>query len=162
VSISVGLGELANHSPDHSPRRAAEPYRRAIVGIYARLVATARAFGQAVLPRHSVLEAQPYGEAAELRSDLDIIYRSLHANGSALLARGRLRALRRAVDVFGFHLASVDLRQNSDVHERVVAELVKTATGIDYLAMSEASRVAFLLPELTTARPFGSPFLDYS
>ena len=123
VSISAQLQDLVGRSPDDSPRRAAEPYRRAIVGIYARLVATARGFGHEVLPRHAVAEAQPYASAAELRADLDVLYRSLHANGSALLARGRLRDLRRAVEVFGFHLASVDLRQNSDVHERVLAEL---------------------------------------
>ena len=162
VSISAGLAELANRSPDQSPRRAAEPYRRAIVGIYARLAATAREFGQAVLPRRAVAQAQPYRDPAELSSDLDVIHRSLHANGSALLARGRLRALRRAVDVFGFHLASIDLRQNSEVHERVVAELVKTATGIDYLVKSEPARMAFLLLELATARPLASPFLAYS
>src|SRR4051795_1280826 len=90
-------------------RPRAAPYRQAVVGIYARLVATARGLGQVVLPRHAVTQAQPYGQAAELRADLDVLYRSLFANGSALIARGRLRALRRAVEVFGFHLASVDL-----------------------------------------------------
>src|SRR5207245_139345 len=110
-------------------RRSTTPTCRRSIAWAAGSVATARAFGQTVLPRHAVIEAQPYGSAAELRADLDVIYRSLHANGSALLARGRLRSLRRAVEVFGFHLASVDLRQNSDVHERVVAELGETATG---------------------------------
>src|SRR5262249_42535647 len=138
VSISAQLQELADRSPDNSPRRAAEPYRRAVVGIYARLVATARAFGQTVLPRHAVIAAQPYAHASELRADLDVLYRSLHANGSALLARGRLRTLRRAVEVFGFHLASVDLRQNSDVHERVVADLTAAGAGVDYRTMDEA------------------------
>jgi phosphoenolpyruvate carboxylase len=162
VSISAQLQELADRSPDSSPRRAAEPYRRAIVGLYARLVATARAFGQTVLPPRQVSEAEPYTDSADLRADLDVLYRSLHANGSALLARGRLRDLRRAVDLFGFHLATVDLRQNSDVHERVVAELVQTASGINYLGKSEEARVAFLLLELATARPLSSPFFKYS
>jgi phosphoenolpyruvate carboxylase len=143
-------------------RRAAEPYRRAIVGIYARLFATARALGQSASPRRAVIEAEPYLAAAELRADLDVLFRSLDANGAALLARGRLRTLRRAVDVFGFHLASVDLRQNSDVHECTLAELIKTASGVDYLTMNEEARVAFLLQELSTARPLVSPFLTYS
>src|SRR5204863_9438205 len=108
---------------------------------------------QAVLPRHPVIEAEPYADAAEFRFDLDVIYRSLHTNGSALLARGRLRLLRRAVDVFGFHLASVDLRQNSDVHERVVAELINRVTGIDYATKTEPDRVTLLLAELATPRP---------
>ena len=104
----------------------------------------------------------PMRAAAELRADLDVLYRSLLANGSALLARGRLRALRRAVEVFGFHLASVDLRQNSDVHERVLAELFASGTGVDYAQMPEQARTALLLAELATARPLMSPFVTYS
>ena len=76
VSISAQLQELVGRSPDASPRRAAEPYRQAVVGIYARLVATARGLGQVVLPRHAVTQAQPYAAAAELRADLDVLYRS--------------------------------------------------------------------------------------
>ena len=162
VSISAQLQELVGRSPDASPRRAAEPYRQAVVGIYARLVATARGLGQEVLPRHAVTQAQPYAAASELRADLDVLYRSLFANGSALIARGRLRALRRAVEVFGFHLASVDLRQNSDVHERVLAELFASGTGVDYAQMPEQSRTALLLAELATARLLVSPFVTYS
>ena len=162
VSISTQLKELVERSPDDSPRRAAEPYRRAIVGFYARLVATARGFGQEVLPRHAVTQSSPYADAAELRADLDILYRSLHANGSAMLARGRLRALRRAVEVFGFHLAGVDLRQNSDVHERVLTELLHATAGGDYAQMSEEARTVLLVKELATARPLISPFVAYS
>ena len=162
IGVSDDLQELADRSPDTSPRRAAEPYRRAITGIYARLVATASAVGDSVVARPALGPAEPYAAAVELGSDLDVMSRSLHANGSALIARGRLRSLRRAVAVFGFHLASVDLRQNSDVHERVVTELVNTATGINYSAKEENGRVAFLLLELATARPLSSPHLTYS
>ena len=91
-----------------------------------------------------------------------MLYRSLFANGSALIARGRLRALRRAVEVFGFHLASVDLRQNSDVHERVLAELFASGTGADYAQMPEQARTGLLLAELATARLLVSPFVTYS
>src|SRR3982075_69077 len=162
VSISAQLQELVGRLPDDSPRRAAEPYRQAVVGIYARLVATARGLGQVVLPRHAVTQAQPYAQAAELRADLDVLYRSLFANGSALIARGRLRALRRAVEVFGFHLASVDLRQNSQVHERTLAELFQTGAGADYARLPEQARTDLLLAELATARPLISPFVTYS
>jgi phosphoenolpyruvate carboxylase len=162
VSISKQLQELVDRSPDTSRRRAAEPYRRAIVGIYARLVATARDFDQDVLLRHAVTRATPYAAACELRADLDVLYRSLHANGSALLARGRLRALRRAVDVFGFHLASLDLRQNADVHEQTLSDLFRAGAGIDYAGMSEQERTALLLTELAHARPLVSPFVTYA
>ena len=162
VSVSALLEDLVRRNPDESPRRASEPYRQAIVGIYARVVAAARELGHEVLPRHLVAEAKPYASAAELRADLDVLNRSLFANGSALIARGRLRMLRRAVEVFGFHLASVDLRQNSDVHERVMAELFQTGTGADYLSMPEPARNALLQAELVTARPLISPFVTYS
>ncbi|OYX10713.1 MAG: phosphoenolpyruvate carboxylase, partial [Rhizobiales bacterium 32-66-8] len=84
-------------------------------------------------------------------------------NGSRILARGRLRHLRRAADCFGFHLASLDLRQNSEVHERTVGELLEAITpGTDYGALPEEQRIALLSGELSNARPLASPFLAYS
>ncbi len=163
VGVSQELQELAERSPDRSARRQDEPYRRAISGIYARLAATAWKVGQFEVPRHAVGEAPPYTDAAELRADLDILYRSLAANGSASLARGRLRNFRRAVDVFGFHLAGIDLRQNADVHARTVAELFETTCpGTGYGELAEDARIALLMQELKTARPLSSPFVTYS
>jgi phosphoenolpyruvate carboxylase len=113
-------------------------------------------------PHPPVAQAAAYATAAELKADLDTIDQSLTQNGSAALARGRLRALRRAVDVFGFHLASLDLRQNSDVHERVMAELVEAAgLGVDYRTLDEAGRVELLTRELSNMRPLASPHLSY-
>ena len=101
--------------------------------------------------------------SAEFKADLDVLHRSLIANNSGVIARGRLRLLRRAVDCFGFHLARLDIRQNSAVHERTVAELLDAATpGMSYLALSEEARVALLSSELRNARPLTSPFVKYS
>ena len=95
--------------------------------------------------------------------DLGVIFESLVGSGSAELANGRLRLLWRAVDVFGFHLASVDLRQNSDVHKRVVPDLYKTAgVQTDYLALDEAARVKLLATEIASPRPLSSIHLTYS
>ncbi|ATE59022.1 phosphoenolpyruvate carboxylase [Thauera sinica] len=163
VSASDALLALAERSPDQSPHRSDEPYRRAISGIYARLAATYQALLGHAPVRHAIAEAEPYPGAGALSEDLDILHRSLVANGSAALARGRLRHLRRAVKVFGFHLAPVDLRQNSDVHERVVAELLEVARpGTGYRERDEAGRCALLLDELATARPLASPHVKYS
>ncbi|MDI3515917.1 MAG: phosphoenolpyruvate carboxylase [Rhodocyclaceae bacterium] len=163
VSASDALLALAEASPDSSPHRSDEPYRRAISGIYARLAATHRALLGHAPARHAVAEATPYPDAAALAADLDVLHRSLVANGSAALARGRLRHLRRAVKVFGFHLAPIDLRQNSDVHERVVAELLEVARpGSAYSSLDEDARCALLLEELATARPLASPHVPYS
>ena len=163
ADISPELAELARNSPDRNPHRDDEPYRRAIAGLYARLAATARELDDLEAPRHAVAEAAPYGNAAEFAADLDVLHRSLVASGSALLARGRLRRLRRAVSVFGFHLAPLDLRQNSDVHERTVHELFEAARpGTDYAGRSEDGRIALLLAELATPRLLASPFVAYS
>jgi phosphoenolpyruvate carboxylase len=163
VEVSPSLAELAARSPDRSAYRRHEPYRRAITGIYARLAATARGLDYGEPLQAPVGSAPPYADSAELLADLTIVANSLVANGSALLARGRLRDLRRAIDVFGFHLAAIDLRQNSDVHERVVGELLEaTQPGANYLGLGEDQRVRLLLAELATARPLASPFVTYS
>ena len=163
AQVSPELRALAECSPDTSPHRRDEPYRRALTGVYARVAATTRALDQYEPVRHAVGDAPPYASPAEFGADLDVIHRSLQANGSALLARGRLRRLRRAVGVFGFHLAALDLRQNSDVHERVVAELfTATRPDLNYQSMDEAGRVRLLVEELATARLLGSPYVEYS
>jgi phosphoenolpyruvate carboxylase len=159
VRVSSALSELSARSPDSSPQREDEPYRRALIGIYARLAATARALGgKAAAPDGP----PPYDSAAALRGDLDILHESLAAHGAAALARGRLRRLRRAADLFGFHLASLDLRQNSDVHERAVAELVAVARRTDYRSLDEAGRVALLAGELATPQLLATPHVAYS
>ena len=90
----------------------------------------------------------------ELLADLDAVDASLRANGSAVVADDRLARLREAVRVFGFHLSGLDLRQNSDVHEEVVAELLAWAgVHADYTSLSEPERVEVLAAELATRRP---------
>ncbi len=163
VSVSDEVRKLAEASPDRSAHREREPYRRAITGIYARLAATARALGHGEVPRHALGDAPAYARPADLLKDLVAIRHSLRANGSGALTRGRLRRLCRAVDVFGFHLAGLDMRQNSDVHERTVAELFEAAQpGYGYINLSEEKRVEALLAELRTVRPLASPHVGYS
>jgi phosphoenolpyruvate carboxylase len=84
------------------------------------------------------------------------------ARRSTPLAAIRLRPLQRALGVFGFHLAALDLRQNADVHEVVVADLL-ASVGVEskYLALDEPARVALLQRELATPRPLVSPHLVY-
>jgi phosphoenolpyruvate carboxylase len=152
VKVTDELAALADAC--HEPARADEPYRRALRVIHGRLTATA----QQILddqPEHELylgLEAYPTPE--ELLADLDVVDGSLRANGSAVLAGDRLARLREAVRTFGFHLSGLDLRQNSDVHEEVVAELLAWA-GVhsDYRSLTEPDRVELLVTELGTRRP---------
>ncbi|HTV89964.1 MAG TPA: phosphoenolpyruvate carboxylase [Stellaceae bacterium] len=163
VGALPALDELAARSPDRSANRESEPYRRAITGIYGRLAATARELDHLEAPRHPVGDAAPYRDSGEFLADLSAIDESLVANNLAALAAGRLKDLRRAVDVFGFHLAALDLRQNSDVHERTVGEMLGLVQpGLSYANLDESGRVRLLLSELGTARPLSSPYFTYS
>ncbi len=115
-------------------------------------------------PRPPSVEAEPYLRADQFRADLVAIAHSLGMAGGGLLATGgALGRLIRAVETCGFHLATLDLRQNSDVHARVVADLLKVA-GVeqDYLALDEPSREALLRRELASERPLASPFVTYA
>jgi phosphoenolpyruvate carboxylase len=157
------LAALADRSPDHSPHRADEPYRRALTGIYARLAATTQALDHVESARHAVGDAAPYAVAGDFVADLEALAAALSDAGAGRLAGRRLRRLIVAAKVFGFHLAPVDLRQNSDVHERVVAELLAAAGRCaDYLALSEDERIALLAEEIAAPRPLYSPYLAYS
>src|SRR5258706_1047032 len=162
AGVSDEVRALAERSPDTSPHRSGEPYRLAVSGIYARLTATALRLDVETI-RQPVGAAAPYASANELKADLDILHRSLIANNSGVIARGRLRLLRRAVDCFGFHLANLDMRQNSAVHERTVAELIDAAMpGMSYMALNEEARISLLANELRNARPLASAFVKYS
>jgi phosphoenolpyruvate carboxylase len=162
ADISEELRALAERSPDTSPHRSGEPYRLAVSGIYARLAATAERL-EVEITRRPVGQGAPYESAKEFQADLDVLHRSLISNNARVIARGRLRLLRRAVDCFGFHLARLDIRQNSAVHERTIAELMDAANpGMSYLALSEEARVAVLASELRSTRSLVSQFIKYS
>lgn len=162
VDVSAELLALAARSPDHSEHRADEPYRRALIGVYARLAATCRELTGEDAGRHAVSPAPAYTSPEDLRADIQIVTDSLAAHHGEALADARLTSLARAIDVFGFHLASIDLRQVSDVHEATVAELLKVA-GVEgaYAALSEADKRALLLRELQQPRLLTLPFHTY-
>ncbi|NML61754.1 phosphoenolpyruvate carboxylase [Massilia sp. RP-1-19] len=163
VKVSPELQALADSSTDVSPHRGDEPYRRALIGMYARLAASARELGAAHVLRKEVGNAAPYADAAEFAANLGVLADSLRANHGELLIAPRLARLQRAAAIFGFHLASLDMRQTSDVHERVLAELFDSA-GIegDYAALDEARKVQLLLAELDQPRLLYSPYTDYT
>ncbi len=127
---------MADRAEVEDPHRKDEPYRCAVIGIYSRLAVTRQKLTSKSPRRRVQSSAEPYGAAEELQADLETIEKSLLANKGEALIEPRLRPLRRAVEVFGFHLASVDLRQNSDVHEEVIAELLATARIVQRLSRS--------------------------
>ena len=170
TGASDALKELATASPDQSPHRVDEPYRRALIGIYTRLAASARVrLGEGAVPLRSAgrgaapVRAQPYADSDAFVHDLHVLIDSLAQHHGASLASPRLSPLARAAEVFGFHLASIDLRQSSDIHEAVIAELLKHAgVEADYAGLSEADKLRVLLAELAQPRLLRSPYLEYS
>jgi phosphoenolpyruvate carboxylase len=163
VETTPELEQLAEQSPDTSEHRRDEPYRRALTGIYARLAATSRLLDHHVPDRRAIAEAPPYRDSAEFAQDLAVLADSLAANGSERVARGRLRGLHRAAVIFGFHLAPLDMRQHSGVHEQVVAELFALGARREgYASLPEVERRAWLLEELRLPRLLRSPYLAYS
>jgi phosphoenolpyruvate carboxylase len=125
-----------------------EPWREKLWYVGARLRAT--------LERAE----SSYVDAAGHQRDLWLLERSLVTSGYGRLALGHLRDSRRRADVFGFHLASLDLRQHSSVHERAVGELLE-ATGLvrarGYPAMDEARRCRVLNELLTRPESLAPP-----
>jgi phosphoenolpyruvate carboxylase len=162
VGVSSEMRALAERSPDRNPHRADEPYRRALTGIYARLAATLHALTGTEALRHAVVSQDPYRRADDFLADLLVIEASLRSHHAQALVAPRLAPLIRAVQVFGFHLATVDLRQSSDRHEAVVAELLKMARiEPDYAALDEAARRGLLVRLLCDARPLRVPTAAY-
>ena len=163
VSCDPAMQALAERSPDTNAHRMDEPYRRALTGMYARLAATLKDLTGGDAARHAVAPQNPYRQADELLADLRTIATSLKAHHGAALVTQRLAPLIRAVEVFGFHLATVDLRQSSDQHETVVAELLAQARlAPDYTALDEPAKRTLLLRQLCDARPLRVPGAAYT
>ena len=163
AGVTPEMQALADASPDRNPHREDEPYRRALIGIYARLAATLHALTGTEALRHAVSAQNPYPGPEAFLADLQVIARSLASHHAQALVAPRLKPLMRAVQVFGFHLATLDLRQSSDQHEAVVAELLATARlEPAYSALDEAARQALLLKLLNDARPLRVHGADYS
>jgi phosphoenolpyruvate carboxylase len=154
VDVSPDMRKLAESSPDTNEHRKDEPYRRALTGVYARLAATLKSLTGGEAARHAVAPQNPYANSGDFLADLRTIEQSLRANHGEALVAQRLHPLIRAVDVFGFHLATVDLRQSSDKHEQVVAELLAAARiESAYASLQESAKRALLMSLLNDARP---------
>ena len=154
AGVTPAMQALADASPDRNPHREDEPYRRALIGIYARLAATLLDLTGTEALRHAVPPQNPYTNPAQFLADLGVIEASLRSHHAQALVAPRLAPLMRAVQVFGFHLATVDLRQSSDKHEAVLAELLQISRlHVDYAGLDEAAKRTLLLGLLNDARP---------
>ena len=163
VACTPEMQALAESSPDQNVHRMDEPYRRALTGVYARLAATLQELTGTEAARHAVAPQNPYRVAEDFAAQLRTIEASLNANHAHALVAQRLHPLIRAVEVFGFHLATVDLRQSSDKHEEVVAELLATARiAPNYQSLDETAKRTLLMQLLCDARALTVQGADYS
>jgi phosphoenolpyruvate carboxylase len=163
AGVSAPLLALAEAGGDRSPHRDDEPYRRALIGIYARLAATYTNITGKLALRMADGTGEPYATPHAFKNDLAVIESSLCDNGAGDIAQGRLGRLITAIEVFGFHFAQMELRQNSDVHERTIAELLLKAGQVDdYLGLDEAGRIAILRDELASPRLLRTHLATYS
>lgn len=163
VTVSDEVLELAKQSYDQSPHRQDEPYRLALNGIYARLAQTATKLTGQVLEESPDEHAQPYASAEEMLADLGLITASLKKMQGEALIYPRLGKLIKAIESFGFHLATIDIRQSSDVHEAVIKELfLKAGYDFNYVELDEEEKIKTLLDELKQPRLLFSPFQQYS
>ncbi len=149
-------------------RPVAEPPQRALPARHLRhLCAPCRDrldAGSAARPRtRRSARRHPIADVGELIADLAVLHRSLVANGSTTLARGRLKTLRRAVDVFGFHLAGLDCARTPTCTSAPSASCWRSRAPAPAMPRSpRIERVALLLTEIATTRPLTSPFVSYS
>ncbi|GAC68767.1 phosphoenolpyruvate carboxylase [Gordonia soli] len=160
----IGSSEslLALAETDSDDPGADEPFRVALRHVRARLAATAaHMFTPEALSaddRRLGDGKAAYDDAADLLADLDIIDAELRSNRDESIADDRLLRLREGVRTFGFHLSGLDMRQNSEMHEEVIGELLAWA-GVhpDYASLDEDQRVAILSAELQARRPLTRP-----
>ncbi|OYX72685.1 MAG: phosphoenolpyruvate carboxylase [Caulobacter sp. 32-67-35] len=161
--VSDELMALAGQAKDPSVHRIDEPYRLALELVFDRLTAVSQKLtGQPVAYANGATDVEPYAHPDGFVADLSIVIDSLARNGGERLVGTSLRTLVEVAKACGFHLMSLDLRQNADVHERTLHELFQRAgTGVRYLELPEEDRCKVLIEELSHQRPLVSPFTAY-
>ncbi|MCL6549076.1 MAG: phosphoenolpyruvate carboxylase, partial [Alicyclobacillus sp.] len=141
---------------DSLEEEADEPYRAKVNQIRKRLDGTRRRYHGEPDPGDS------YGGPDELLADLQLMDQSLREHRGEDIADIKLRPLIRQVELFGFHMATLDIRQHSGVHEEAVDELFRLARLGPYASLGEDEKVAALTALLDDPRPLASPYADLS
>ncbi len=163
-SLAADLEKAPPNDRARLDRFSLEPYRQKMILIYRRL-------GAALAQNREAWQAQrpdpwAYPNAAEFIADLELIQRSLRQNKGDRLAEGRFARLVQQARIFGFHLASMDIRQHSDRHRDAVAELLHRYyrpqdPRLDYRELTEEERTRLLVEEIESPRPLTAR-LQYS
>jgi phosphoenolpyruvate carboxylase len=127
-----------------------EPYRRKLIAMRHRIELNMKRLDAAEAGEDISKHPSGYGSAQDFLSDLCLIKSSLESHGDGLMARGGLLDLIRLAETFGFHLLSLDVRQESTRHSQAVADIL-SQQGMDYESLDEAARIALLAQQLDGA-----------
>lgn len=143
------LGERGEKAAERNP---VEPWRQFSSLMLARMPVVVNQAGRVELHDHPGAYAGP----EDLAGDLKLLRSTLRRVGADRLAASEVDPLIRTLDVFGFHLAALDIRQNSAFHDRAMSQLMCAAglDGEDFASWSESERMNFLERELRSPRPF--------
>lgn len=155
ASVAERLGGSGKHAIDRNPN---EPWRQFINTMLARLPKVDQS-----LNRITLEEPPTYQGYSELLEDLKLLYQSLVAAGQRRVAEYAVQPLMRIVQTFGFHLAVLDVRQNSAFHDRAVEQLLLAAgfTRTNFSQWTETERLDLLERELKSRRPFARPDVSH-
>ena len=148
AAFTARLAEDAQYASlrfgDQPDRHQQEPYRRKLEIMRYRLQCNLALAQRAIEEQEPEADAVGYRNADDFLQDLFLIRDSLIEHGDEDIAAGEVTDLIRLVKTFGFHLMQLDVRQESTVHSRAVAEWLQAGIGIDYAALNEAERLALL------------------
>ncbi len=143
---AAGLGKAGQAALDRNP---SEPVRQFINLLIVRLENTIKATGALDEKRHFQRPDDLAKEFSKLRQVLEQL-------GADQIAREYLFPIERELSSFGFHLAKLDIRQNSEYHEKAISQILRTSgfEDSDYASWSEEKRLSFINQELQSKRPF--------
>jgi phosphoenolpyruvate carboxylase len=153
--------QLPEAAAEIEDRYLAQPHRQFLALVYRVLQRTEE---RAKRPWRAdrVVDPASYAHVDGFLADLRLLRDSLRQAGGARIADGRVRDLEVQAEVFGFHLATLDLRQHADRHRQALAAVfARYGDTEDYVALPEADKVALLTKELETARPLTPAVLDF-
>jgi phosphoenolpyruvate carboxylase len=152
ADLATSLDEDRELLPDVWQRfhrlNAGEPYRLKCAYIHQRLLNTRKRITEG--SRH--VPGRDYGGPGELLSDISLLRSSLEQNAGELIAHGVVLRLQRNATTFGFHLATMDIREHADRHHEALAQLY-ARLDIDYAGLDRAARRELLADELANRRP---------
>lgn len=152
AELAQSLEEDREELPDVWQRfhrlNAGEPYRLKCAYVHQRLINTRRRISEG--SRH--IPGRDYAAPGELLSDLELLRQSLRVNAGELIADGVVLRLIRNVSAFGFHVATMDVREHADRHHEALAQLYERI-GVDYPALDRPGRTGLLAEELDNRRP---------